>query len=72
MREYFNHKEFRRWFQQAEHNFHSACRDAEEGDFDWACFKAQQAAELAIKSIIIAFGKISRTHSVYNYRILRI
>ncbi|MEW6675100.1 MAG: HEPN domain-containing protein [Nitrospirota bacterium] len=45
-------KEFQRWFKQAEHNLKSSKADAEDGDYDWACFKAQQASEIAILSFI--------------------
>jgi hypothetical protein len=38
-------EEFGRPFSQARHTLDSARRDAEEGDYDWAAFKAQQAAE---------------------------
>jgi HEPN domain-containing protein len=34
---------------QAEATLASAKRDKEAGDFNWSCFKAQQAAEFAVK-----------------------
>jgi HEPN domain-containing protein len=45
-------EEFGRWLSQARHTLDSARRDAEEGDYDWAAFKAQQAAEYALKGLL--------------------
>lgn len=59
-------KEFYRWFKQAEHNLNSAKNDAIEAEHDWACFKAQQAAEIAVKALIVSFGKIIKGHSSYD------
>jgi HEPN domain-containing protein len=59
-------KEFQRWFKQAEHNLKSSRADAEDGDYDWACFKAQQASEMAIKALIVSFGKIIKGHSIFD------
>jgi HEPN domain-containing protein len=56
--------EFARWIWQAEHNLESAERDAEDGDFAWACFKVQQAAELAVKALLLGLGQPARGHSV--------
>ena len=39
------------WFRQAEKDLQHAERAAEGGDFEWACFAAQQAAEKAVKSL---------------------
>lgn len=59
-------KEFFRWFKQAEHNLKSAKSDAEDESFDWACFKAQQASEMAVKGLIASLGKIVKGHSIYD------
>lgn len=59
-------KEFERWFKQAKHNLKSSKSDAKEGDYDWACFKAQQASEIAIKALIVSLGKIIKGHSVFD------
>ena len=59
-------KEFYRWLKQAEHNFKSAKSDADEGDYDWACFKTQQASEIAIKALIVSLGKIVKGHSTFD------
>lgn len=50
-------EEFNRWMKQAEHTLASARRDLRDGDFDWACFKAHQAAEYAIKAFLRALGR---------------
>lgn len=49
---------------QAEHNLLSAQRDATAGDYAWACFKAQQAAEMAIKALLLGLGQPARGHSI--------
>ncbi|WP_324715591.1 HEPN domain-containing protein [Carboxydochorda subterranea] len=49
-------EEYRRWFGQSAHTLQSATRDAEEADYGWACFKAQQAAEYAVKALLRAVG----------------
>lgn len=49
---------------QAEHNLSSAERDAGAGDYAWACFKAQQAAEMAVKALLLGLGQPARGHSV--------
>ena len=56
--------EFVRWMGQAKHNLESAKRDAKERDFSWACFKAKQAAELAVKALLLGLGQPARGHSV--------
>ena len=56
--------EFKRWFNQAIHTYNSAQRDHEDGDFDWACFKFQQAAEFALKAFLRSTGKIGAGHSL--------
>ncbi|NOZ88905.1 MAG: HEPN domain-containing protein [Crenarchaeota archaeon] len=42
----------------------SAEADAERGDYNWACFKAQQAAELAVKGLLRGLGQPRYGHSV--------
>ena len=60
----FDWEEFGRWWEQARHTPQSAERDAKEGDFAWACFKAQQAGEYAVKGLLRGFGKRLAGHSV--------
>ena len=59
-------EEFDRYWKQATHTLESAVRDSEAGDFSWACFKAQQAAEFALKGWIRAEWKYVTGHSVYS------
>jgi HEPN domain-containing protein len=59
-------KEFQRWFKQSEHNLKSAKADAKAQYYDWACFKAQQASETAIKALIVSLGKIVKGHSIFD------
>ena len=60
----FDDDEFLRWMRQAEHTLTSAQRDAVEGDYSWACFKAQQAAEYAAKALLRGLGLPAFGHSV--------
>ncbi len=39
------------WMRQAEKDLSHARRDLEDGDYEWACFSAQQAAEKAVKAL---------------------
>lgn len=56
--------EFERWFNQAIHTYESAKRDYKESDFDWACFKCQQAAECALKALLRGAGRLGIGHSL--------
>lgn len=60
----FDDEEFLRWIRQAEHTLTSAQGDAAEGDYGWACFKAQQAAEYAAKALLRGLGLPAFGHSV--------
>lgn len=57
-------EEYSRWYNQAEHTLISSYRDIKDGDYSWACFKAQQAAELGIKALLKAFGISVVGHSL--------
>ena len=39
------------WFRQAEADLEHAEASAREGDYEWSCFAAQQAAEKAMKAL---------------------
>ncbi len=56
--------DLRRWLGQADHTLASARRDAAAGDWAWASFKAQQAAEYALKGLLRATGGMAVGHSV--------
>ena len=60
----FNRSEWSRYLSQARHTLASATRDVTDGDFAWACFKSQQAAEMAAKGFIRAGGGLATGHSV--------
>lgn len=51
------------WFRQAEKDLKHA-RNAINGDYEWACFAAQQAAEKALKSLYQSLGGEHFGHSV--------
>ncbi|WP_018461624.1 HEPN domain-containing protein [Thermus oshimai] len=57
-------EEYERWLAQAKHTLASAERDAEEGDYDWASFKAQQAGEYALKGLLRGLGQAAHGHSL--------
>lgn len=57
-------EEYQRWFNQALYTLDSAGRDQAANDFAWACFKAQQAAEYAVKAIMRGVGLVSVGHSI--------
>ena len=52
------------WFRQAEADLRHARHAREEGDFEWSCFAAQQAAEKAIKALFQKLGKEAWGHMV--------
>jgi HEPN domain-containing protein len=41
------------WMRQADADLEHAELSAREGDFEWACFAAQQAAEKAVKALFL-------------------
>jgi HEPN domain-containing protein len=56
--------EWQRYRRQAVHTLESARRDLAHGDFDWASFKSQQAAELAVKGYLRARVEYVTGHSL--------
>lgn len=56
--------EYERWMRAAKRNLESARGDLERGDYNWACFKAQQAAEVAVKALLHGLGLPAFGHSV--------
>lgn len=55
----------RDWFEQAERDLRHARHAQEASDHEWACFAAQQAAEKAVKGVILSRGGQPWGHSVY-------
>jgi HEPN domain-containing protein len=56
--------EYSRWLKAAKNTLKSAQGDLERGDFNWACFKAQQASELSVKALLHGIGLPAYGHSV--------
>jgi len=57
-------EEFLRWIESAKRTLTSAEGDSERGDYNWTCFKAQQAAEMAVKALLHGLGLPTYGHSV--------
>lgn len=57
-------QEWQRYTKQAQHTLASAQRDQDAGDFDWACFKAHQAAELYLKGWLRSTDRFVTGHSI--------
>lgn len=56
--------EYVRWIKASKGAVGSAQGDLERGDYNWACFKAQQAAEFAVKAVLHGLGLPVYGHSV--------
>ena len=52
------------WLQQAQHDLEHARHAWEAGDYDWACFAAQQAAEKALKGLFLGLGGEAWGHAL--------
>lgn len=52
------------WMRQGEADLRHARNALEDGDYEWACFAAQQAAEKALKAVIQRLGGEPWGHSV--------
>jgi HEPN domain-containing protein len=52
------------WLNQAEGDLQHAKNAEKDGDYDWACFAAQQSAEKAVKGLIFARSGEGWGHSV--------
>lgn len=53
-------EEFERWRRQARGILTSARRDKEAGDYAWACFKAEQAGQFALKALLRALSFVEK------------
>ncbi len=47
----------RDWFAQADRNLEQARASQADGRHEWACFAAQQAAEMAVKALHLSLGQ---------------
>lgn len=56
----------RDWMEQAKSDLEHARKSITVGDYDWACFAAQQAAEKAVKALHMGRGNIAWGHSVLD------
>ena len=52
------------WFRQAEADLEHARHALRDGDYEWACFAAQQAAEKAAKAAHAALGQEAWGHVI--------
>jgi predicted nucleotidyltransferase len=52
------------WLRQAQRDISHAQNALEDGDYDWACFAAQQAAEKAVKALLRFLAADAWGHSV--------
>lgn len=58
-------QETSKWLRQAEADLKAARHSLEAGDYEWACFQAQQSAEKALKALLYDRGYTSiMTHSL--------
>ncbi len=61
---YLDEDEYNRWLSNARLTLRSAVNDKSSEFYSWACFKAQQAAEYAIKAFLRGIGNDSFGHSI--------
>jgi len=52
------------WFRQSEADLRHARNALRDGDYDWSCFAAHQAAEKALKSIYLHRGMDAWGHTL--------
>lgn len=52
------------WFEQGERDLEKARLDLRNGYYEWACFTAQQAAEMIIKALGMKLGYALWGHSI--------
>lgn len=52
------------WFRQAKRDLNHAKHALEDGDYEWACFATQQAAEKSIKAVYQKIGADAWGHAV--------
>jgi len=60
----FDNDEFERWMAQASDTLISARADYLNKSYNWCCFKAQQAAEYAVKALLKGLGISAYGHSI--------
>ncbi|ASJ10324.1 DNA-binding protein [Thermococcus sp. P6] len=60
----FKESEYERWMKEARRTLKSAYLDLQQGYYEWASFKSQQAGELAVKAILRGLGLAPVGHSI--------
>jgi len=60
----FDWDEYERWMDQAKYTLRSIEADVSFGSYSWACFKAHQAAEYALKAFLRGAGKPAFGHDL--------
>lgn len=60
----FNKSEYERWILQAKYTIKATENDLKGGFYSWACFKAQQSAEFALKGLLHGIGESALGHSL--------
>ena len=56
--------EYGRWIRASRGTLKSAKGDFERGEYNWVCFKAQQAAEFSVKALLHGLGLPAYGHSI--------
>lgn len=56
--------EYKRWLDQAKATLRSIKADIEYGSYNWACFKAHQAVEYALKALLRGAGRPAFGHDL--------
>jgi HEPN domain-containing protein len=54
------------WLAQAKRDLNHAVNACKDGDFEWSCFSAQQAAGKAVKAVFLHLHGEGWGHSVYG------
>jgi HEPN domain-containing protein len=57
-------EEYRRWREEADRALAGARLQAEAGLHNWACFAAEQAAQLAVKALLHGLGRAPWGHDL--------
>ncbi len=52
------------WLKQGQRDLGHGRRSLDAGDYEWACFAAQQGAEKSVKAVIEKAGGVAWGHSV--------
>lgn len=52
------------WLEQGRHDLDHARHALDAGDYDWACFAAHQAAEKAVKALILSLSGEGWGHAI--------